>query len=51
MRTRHLVQPVEETLEHPGSEERDKLHEAEARVPEVIQRALDDAELLTTDTA
>jgi 1,3,6,8-tetrahydroxynaphthalene synthase len=51
VRTRHLVQPVEETLKHPGFEERNKLYESEAkaRVPAVVQRALDDAELLTTD--
>ncbi len=51
VRTRHIVQPIEETLKHPGFEDRNKLYEAEAkaRVPAVIQRALDDAELLTTD--
>ncbi|MGW0881471.1 type III polyketide synthase [Streptomyces sp. NPDC002671] len=51
VRTRHIVQPIEETLKHPGFQERNKLYEAEAkaRVPAVIQRALDDAELLTSD--
>ncbi|MFD2690002.1 type III polyketide synthase [Streptomyces phyllanthi] len=51
VRTRHIVQPIEETLRHPGFEERNKLYEAEAkaRVPAVVQRALDDAEMLTTD--
>ncbi|MEU6477047.1 type III polyketide synthase [Streptomyces sp. NPDC047017] len=51
VRTRHIVQPIEETLQHPGFEDRNKLYEreAKARVPAVIQRALDDAELLTTD--
>ncbi|MFG2953969.1 type III polyketide synthase [Streptomyces sp. NPDC048291] len=51
VRTRHIVQPIEETLKHPGFEERNKLYEVEAkaRVPAVIQRALDDAELLTSD--
>ncbi|MCC2266931.1 MULTISPECIES: type III polyketide synthase [Streptomyces] len=51
VRTRHLVQPIEETLKHPGFEDRNKLYEreAKARVPAVIRRALDDAELLTTD--
>ncbi|MEU2353401.1 type III polyketide synthase [Streptomyces misionensis] len=51
VKTRHIVQPIEETLKHPGFEDRNKLYEAEAkaRVPAVIQRALDDAELLTTD--
>ncbi|MGW3121019.1 type III polyketide synthase [Streptomyces sp. NPDC001107] len=51
VRTRHIVQPIEETLKHPGFEERNKVYQAEAkaRVPAVIQRALDDAELLTKD--
>ncbi|GAA3029642.1 type III polyketide synthase [Streptomyces glomeratus] len=51
VRTRHIVQPIEETLKHPGFEERNDLYEAEAkaRVPAVVQRALDDAELLATD--
>ncbi|WP_416223334.1 type III polyketide synthase [Streptomyces hygroscopicus] len=51
VRTRHIVQPIEETLKHPGFEERNNLYEVEAkaRVPAVVQRALDDAELLTTD--
>ncbi|WP_369198536.1 type III polyketide synthase [Streptomyces djakartensis] len=51
VRTRRIVQPIEETLRHPGFEERNKLYEAEAkaRVPAVVQRALDDAELLTTE--
>ena len=41
------MQPIEETLKHPGFEERNKLYEAEAkaRVPAVVRRALDDAEL------
>ncbi|GAA2911273.1 1,3,6,8-tetrahydroxynaphthalene synthase [Streptomyces mexicanus] len=51
VRTRHIVQPIEETLKHPGFEQRNKLYEqeAKARVPAVIQRALDDAEVLATD--
>lgn len=51
VRTRHIVQPIEDTLEHPGFEDRNKVYEREAksRVPAVIQRALDDAELLATD--
>ncbi|GAA2588134.1 1,3,6,8-tetrahydroxynaphthalene synthase [Streptomyces lienomycini] len=51
VRTRHIVQPIEETLKHPGFEDRNKVYEREAksRVPAVIQRALDDAELLPTD--
>lgn len=45
------MQPIEETLKHPGFEERNKIYvsEAKARVPSVVQRALDDAELLTSD--
>ncbi|MER7964801.1 type III polyketide synthase [Streptomyces ardesiacus] len=51
VRTRHIVQPIEETLKHPGFEDRNKLYarEAKSRVPAVVQRALDGAELLTTD--
>jgi len=51
VRTRHIVQPIEETLKHPGFEDRNKLYEAEAkaRVPAVVQRALDDAELRPSD--
>ncbi|GAA3292224.1 hypothetical protein GCM10020295_10960 [Streptomyces cinereospinus] len=51
VRTRHIVQPIEETLKHPGFETRNKIYEAEAkaRVPAVVQRALDDAEMLTGD--
>jgi 1,3,6,8-tetrahydroxynaphthalene synthase len=51
VRTRHIVQPIEETLKHPGFEDRNKVYvaEAKARVPAVVQRALDDAEVLTSD--
>ncbi|MCQ4207907.1 type III polyketide synthase [Streptomyces longispororuber] len=51
VRTRHLVQPIEETLKHPGFDERNALYaaEAKARVPAVVRRALDDAELRTQD--
>ncbi|WP_328723314.1 type III polyketide synthase [Streptomyces sp. NBC_00247] len=47
VRTRHLVQPIEETLRHPGFEVRNKVYEAEAkkRVPEVVGRALEYAEV------
>lgn len=49
--TRHLVQPIEQTLKHPGFEERNALYqtEAKARVPEVVHRALEDAELSARD--
>lgn len=47
VRTRHLVQPIAQTLRHPGFEERNLLYtaEAKARVPEVVRRALDHAQL------
>lgn len=47
VRTRHLVQPIEETLRHPGFEERNLRYEREAksRAPEVVRRALAHAEL------
>ena len=42
---------MEETLKHPGFEDRNKVYvaEAKARVPAVVQRALDDAEVLAGD--
>jgi 1,3,6,8-tetrahydroxynaphthalene synthase len=48
---RHIVQPIGETLKHPGFEDRNKLYEAEAkhRVPPVIEQALKDAELRPAD--
>ncbi|MDX3850023.1 type III polyketide synthase [Streptomyces sp. AK02-01A] len=48
---RHIVQPIEQTLRHPGFEDRNKLYEAEAkaRVPDVIRRALDHADLRAAD--
>ncbi|WP_079171395.1 MULTISPECIES: type III polyketide synthase [unclassified Streptomyces] len=51
VRKRHLLRPIEETLKHPGFEERNAVYEAEAkaRVPAVIRRALDDAELRPAD--
>ncbi|GGT45849.1 hypothetical protein GCM10014713_44620 [Streptomyces purpureus] len=47
VRTRHLVQPVEATLDHPGFTARNALYEAEAkaRVPETVRRALEHAGL------
>ncbi|MBW1601341.1 type III polyketide synthase [Streptomyces sp. JJ66] len=46
VRTRHLVQPLEETLRHPGFEERNQVYEreAKARVPAVVREALAHAE-------
>ncbi|MDI3417228.1 type III polyketide synthase [Streptomyces luteolus] len=48
---RHLVRPIEETLTHPGFEQRNAVYEAEAkaRVPRVVRQALADAELRPTD--
>ncbi|MEU9298418.1 type III polyketide synthase [Streptomyces sp. NPDC048266] len=48
---RHLVQPIEETLRHPGFEERNLRYEAEAkaRVPAVVREALENAALRPAD--
>lgn len=44
---RHLVQPIDQTLRHPGFEARNLVYvrEVKARVPEVIHRALAHADL------
>jgi 1,3,6,8-tetrahydroxynaphthalene synthase len=44
---RHLVQPIEDTLRHPGFEHRNAVYvrEAKARVPDVVTRALAHADL------
>lgn len=49
--SRHLVQPLEVALRHPGFEERNLVHEREARrlVPPVIRQALFHAELSPSD--
>ncbi|MCJ1677265.1 type III polyketide synthase [Streptomyces sp. APSN-46.1] len=51
VRKRHLVQPLEETLRHPGFEARNRVYEAEAkaRVPDVVQRALHNARLAASE--
>ncbi|MFI0721213.1 type III polyketide synthase [Streptomyces sp. NPDC021224] len=51
VRKRHLVQPIEQTLEHPGFEERNRIYEAESkkRCPEVIEDALANARLRAED--
>ncbi|MFJ8476210.1 type III polyketide synthase [Kitasatospora sp. NPDC094011] len=51
VRTRHLVQPIEQTLTHPGLTVRNQVYEREAkrRVPEVVERALGHAELGAQD--
>jgi 1,3,6,8-tetrahydroxynaphthalene synthase len=47
VRKRHLVQPIEETLRHPGLERRNLVYvrEAQARIPAVVERALRLAEV------
>ncbi|MEO3751997.1 type III polyketide synthase [Streptomyces sp. B6B3] len=51
VQTRHIVQPIEETLRHPGFESRNRLYEQEAkrRVPEVVHQALGNAGLGVDD--
>ncbi|MEC4020190.1 type III polyketide synthase [Streptomyces sp. H27-D2] len=51
VRTRRLVRPIEETLRHPGFAARNQTYEqeAKARVPEVIRRAVANAELTVRD--
>ncbi|MEV5322416.1 type III polyketide synthase [Streptomyces sp. NPDC052687] len=48
---RHLVQPIEKTLRHPGLEERNRIFEKEAkkRCPKVIEEALAHAQLTARD--
>ncbi|MFF2810718.1 type III polyketide synthase [Streptomyces sp. NPDC058000] len=48
---RHLVQPIEQTLNHPGFEERNRIYEIESqkRCPEVIEEALANARLKAED--
>jgi 1,3,6,8-tetrahydroxynaphthalene synthase len=48
---RHLVQPIEQTLAHPGFEERNRIYELEAkkRCPEVIDEALANAGVAAQD--
>jgi len=51
VRKRHIVRPIEETLCHPGFEERNRIYELESkkRCPEVIERALANAGIATDD--
>ncbi|MGD3109705.1 type III polyketide synthase [Streptomyces sp. YGL11-2] len=48
---RHLIQPIDKVLEHPGFDARSAIYEEEskARVPDVARRALDNAELEPQD--
>src|SRR5580700_616055 len=45
VRKRHIVQPIEKTLSHPGFEERNRIYELESKrlCPEVIRQALANA--------
>jgi 1,3,6,8-tetrahydroxynaphthalene synthase len=51
VRKRHIIRPIEETLEHPGFETRNRIYEehAKARVPQVIRMALANAGLDESD--
>ncbi|MFD2419779.1 type III polyketide synthase [Amycolatopsis pigmentata] len=48
---RHTILPLEETLRHPGFEERNLTYErhAKKRIPPVVERALKNAELNASD--
>ncbi|WP_179956968.1 type III polyketide synthase [Amycolatopsis anabasis] len=51
VRKRHIVRPLEETLRHPGFEERNRIYEIESkkRCPEVVEQALANARLAARD--
>lgn len=51
VRKRHIVRPIEQTLRHPGFEERNRIYEVESkkRCPEVIEQALTNARLVAHD--
>jgi len=51
VRKRHIVQPIEETLRHPGFEERNRIYESESkkRCPEVVEQALANARIAPHD--
>lgn len=51
VRKRHIIRPIEETLSHPGFEERNRVYELESkkRCPEVIDNALANAGLTVLD--
>jgi 1,3,6,8-tetrahydroxynaphthalene synthase len=51
VRKRHIVQPIEKVLQHPGFEERNRIYEAESkkRCPKVIERALANADVAADD--
>lgn len=51
VRKRHIVQPIEQTLSHPGFEERNRVYERESKrlCPGVIEQALDNAGVTAQD--
>lgn len=51
VRKRHIVQPIEQALRHPGFEERNRIYELESkrRCPEVIEQALANAGVTRRD--
>lgn len=51
VKKRHLIQPLPETLAHPGFEARNRLYvrETHRRVPDVVERALASAEVGARD--
>lgn len=51
VRKRHIVQPIEQTLRHPGFEERNRIYELESkkRCPEVVEKALANASVTPGD--
>jgi 1,3,6,8-tetrahydroxynaphthalene synthase len=48
---RHLIRPLDETLEHPGFEVRNKIYQEQAhqRLPGVVREALANADVLEAD--
>jgi len=48
---RHVVQPIEKTLRHPGFEERNRIYELESkkRIPGVIEQAMANARVTVED--
>lgn len=48
---RHIVQPIEKTLRHPGLTERNRIYEAESKrwTPPVIEEALKNADVAARD--
>ncbi|MEU3255383.1 type III polyketide synthase [Streptomyces sp. NPDC006997] len=51
VRKRHIVQPIEKTLHHPGLTERNRVYEVESkkRTPQVIEEALRNADMAARD--